>query len=228
MVYPIIKDTCRQCAARIDIKKKALLFFAAVLLFSSTSPAFAHHAKAEDDGAKEQTQKEHVVLTSKEQISSVSDETNGLPPAPSNVNLPQKDRLKASALTSRYDEKKDCFVLEGKVRITIGSALTIMCSEAEITRDSRTVWAKGTPVLRESDMTFTGDAIYINVDAQISWFYGRVCRLTRPGLSIRSDTMGYKRGERTAIFDGHVIYIDATTEKATTHMEYNVDTGKVS
>ena len=57
MVYPMIKDTCRQCAARIDIKKKALLFFAAVLLFSSTSPAFAHHAKAEDDGAKSRHKK---------------------------------------------------------------------------------------------------------------------------------------------------------------------------
>lgn len=149
-----------------------------------------------------------------------------LPPPPTGT-LPAKDMLTATADESSYDDAKDCYVLKGHVRIEIGKDVTLTTDEAQISSDTRAIWAKNAVTLTEDDCTFTGEGAYVNVVGQSASFYGHPCKLTRTGLSIQSDTMQYQRNAHLVIFDGHVLCIQEGKEKAATHLEYDIEKNAV-
>ncbi len=145
-----------------------------------------------------------------------------LPPPPTG-SIPQKDKLTASADEQSYDDVRDCYVLKGHVRIEIGGDVTLTADEAQISSDTRAIWAKNTVTLTEDDCTFTGEGAYVNVETQSAFFYGHPTKLTRTSLSIQSDTLQYQRSAHLVIFDGHVLCVQEGKEKAATHLEYDIE-----
>lgn len=126
-----------------------------------------------------------------------------------------------------YDEQTGRYVCHGNVRIDLGSRM-LLANEAQLTSNLRTIWMQGNARLIESEIIFSGEAIYASLDDSRAFLFGQRCSMKRPGLSISSDAVQYRWDDRLVLFDGHVLMVDGDQEKACTHLEYDLEKNKAS
>ncbi|MFV0635324.1 LptA/OstA family protein [Mitsuokella sp.] len=132
-----------------------------------------------------------------------------------------------SANSVRYDEQMGRYICHGNVRISLGDR-TIAADEAQLTGDLSAIWTQGHAKFTEGETTFCSEAIYARPADGLAYFFGDRCKLKRPGLAIDSDSIEYNWQNKIAVFDGHVLLIDSSGEKAAAHLEYDFNKNKAS
>lgn len=143
------------------------------------------------------------------------------------VSFSQDVQPAISASSIHYDEQAGRYICHGNVRISLGDRL-IMADEAQLTSDLSSIWTQGNARLIEGENIFSSEAIYARPNDDTAYFFGERCKLKRPGLAIASDSIEYRWQEKTASFDGHVLFIDSDGEKVAAHLEYDFNKNKAS
>lgn len=140
--------------------------------------------------------------------------------------LPENIRPAVSADTTRFDEETGRYILSGNVRI-IWDSRVLTTDEAQFSARTGEIWTQGRTVMQDGEPVFRGDALYASLTEHQAWFFGQRCGMSRPGLSVHSDTMLYNWEKKLAVFDGHVLLIQKDKQRAGDHLVYDIARNRV-
>lgn len=118
------------------------------------------------------------------------------------------------------------YILKGNVSIEVPNR-TITAGQAKINMSSLEVWAADGVSLRQDDIYFSGDAVYVYGTQNKADINGHVC-LSRSGLVIKAAQVEYDWDTKIALFSGQVeVTQDNAAPYSTDSLRYNVATNTI-
>lgn len=104
--------------------------------------------------------------------------------------------------TNYFDINTGQYVLKGNVYIETGSRV-ITAGQAKVDLTSMEVWAQDGVTVRQDDLTFHGQNVYVAGADKTATITGGV-DLSRDNLSITADSVQYNWSTKIAEFNGNV------------------------
>ena len=118
------------------------------------------------------------------------------------------------------DPTTGLYVLKGNVYIETSNRI-ITAGEARVDMVGMEVWGNGGITLKQDDISFSGDSVYVYGTKKQADITGKV-RFARNGLSIESDQVVYNWQTKRAVFSGNVLIRQNSTETSVARAVYHV------
>lgn len=120
-----------------------------------------------------------------------------------------------------FDINTGLYVLNGNVYIEIKNR-TITAGQAKVNPVTLEVWGSGGITVKQRDIYFTGDSVYVYGTKDHAKIDGGVS-LSRDNLSISAESVDFNWRTRVAVFTGNVRVTEGGTNWTADSVSYNVD-----
>lgn len=120
-----------------------------------------------------------------------------------------------------FDINTGLYMLKGNVYIEIRNRI-ITAGQAKVNPATLEVWGSGGITVKQDDICFTGDSVYVYGTKDHAKIDGGV-KLSRNGLSIEADNADFNWSTKIAVFNGNVHVSQGTTDWSADSVSYNVD-----
>ena len=120
-----------------------------------------------------------------------------------------------------FDVNTGLYVLQGNVYIEVRNRI-ITAGQAKVNLASLEVWGAGGITVKQDDIYFTGDSVYVYGTKNRAEIDGGV-KFSRTGLSITADKVDFSWDTRLASFTGNVRVSQGANEWTADSISYNVD-----
>lgn len=124
-----------------------------------------------------------------------------------------------------FDINTGRYILEGNVYIETGSRI-ITAGKAQVSITSLEVWGQGGVTVKQDDILFHGDSVYVYGGNKTASIDGGVS-LERGGLSISANSVQYNWGTKIAGFSGNVAVNDHGNAYSADYVEYDMNANKI-
>lgn len=123
-----------------------------------------------------------------------------------------------------FDITTGLYHLEGNVYIEAGSRI-ITAGQAKVSLATLEVWGSGKITLKQDDLRFAGDTVYVSGAKKEAAIEG--VHLERTGLLIKSDKALFNWETKIATFTGHVEVTQNDETRSYDSIRYNVITNEI-
>jgi len=127
--------------------------------------------------------------------------------------------------TNYFDINTGQYVLKGNVYIETGSRV-ITAGQAKVDITSMEVWAQDGVTVRQDNLTFHGQNVYVAGANKTASITGGV-DLSRDTLSITADSVKYNWDTKIAEFNGNVNVSNDGTSYTTDYVSYDMANNKI-
>ena len=107
-----------------------------------------------------------------------------------------------SADRTYFDVTTGLYVLNGNVHVEVGNRV-IKAKQARVSIATLEVWAAGGVTLKQDDINFSGDSVYVFGRQDRVQIAGGV-HFSRTGLTIAADNVDFNWDTKLAVFSGNV------------------------
>lgn len=123
------------------------------------------------------------------------------------------------------DFKTGLYVLKGHVYIEVKNRI-ITADQAKVDMLSMEVWGSGGITLKQNDLFFTGQSVYVYGKKSLAKIDGSV-HLSRPTIDITADKVDFNWKNKIATFQGNVKVTKDSNILTSDLLKYNVVTDTV-
>jgi lipopolysaccharide export system protein LptA len=113
-----------------------------------------------------------------------------------------KQRPVVTSEKQRFDPSQGLYFLDGKVYVAVSNRI-ITADQAAVDIAGMKVWAKGHVTLKQGDITFTGDSLYVNGRKNTAEISGHLY-FVREGLAITAELAEFNWKTKIATMTGNV------------------------
>lgn len=127
--------------------------------------------------------------------------------------------------TTYFDPGSGVYVLKGNVYIEIGKRI-ITAPQAKVSLGSMEVWGSGGVTVREDDIFFAGESVYVYGKSQTAKIDGGL-HFSRTNLDITANSAEYNWKTGLVVFSGDVDITQDGVTRNLSSISYNVRTNTV-